>query len=50
MTQDIRRERPAVQAERSLPLEKSLIGWSLATGIVFLFILAVINHYVPATF
>ncbi len=50
MADDIRRELNNAKAEPLLPVEKKLIGWSLATGVVFLFILAVINHFVPASF
>jgi hypothetical protein len=32
------------QAEPLLPIEKKLIGWSLAIGLVLLVVLAAINH------
>jgi hypothetical protein len=38
------------QYEPLLPIEKKLIGWSLGIGIVLLVGLAVLNHFVPATF
>jgi hypothetical protein len=51
MTQlDIRREFESAPVEPLLPVEKKLIGWSLGTGLVLLIILAVVNHYVPASF
>jgi hypothetical protein len=37
-------------AEPLLPIEKKLIAWSLGTGIVLLVVLALINHFFPATF
>jgi hypothetical protein len=47
---DIRREFETVPVEPLLPIEKKLIGWSLATGIVLLIILTIINRYVPVGF
>ena len=38
------------QVEPLLPIEKKLIGWSLGIGIVLLVALAILNHFVPATF
>jgi putative exporter of polyketide antibiotics len=38
------------QSEPLLPIEKKLIGWSLGIGIVLLVVLAVFNHFAPATF
>ena len=38
------------QVEPLLPIEKKLIGWSLCIGIVLLVALAILNHFVPATF
>jgi hypothetical protein len=38
------------QYEPLLPIEKKLVGWSLGIGIVLLVGLAVLNHFVPATF
>jgi hypothetical protein len=51
MTQpDIRRELATAPVEPLLPIEKKLIGWSLSIGLVLLAALALLNHYVPATF
>jgi hypothetical protein len=51
MTQpDIRRELANAPVEPLLPIEKKLIGWSLSIGLVLLAALALLNHYVPATF
>ena len=36
--------------EPLLPIEKKLIGWSLTIGLVLLVGLAVVNHFMPATF
>jgi len=36
--------------EPLLPVEKKLIGWSLGTGLVLLVVLAVVNHFIPASF
>ena len=36
--------------EPLLPIEKKLIGWSLGTGLVLLVVLAVVNHFIPASF
>jgi hypothetical protein len=47
---DIRKELDAAAAEPLLPIEKRLIGWSLGIGVALLIVLAVINHYMPATF
>ncbi|MGO9361146.1 MAG: hypothetical protein ACLP1D_26300 [Xanthobacteraceae bacterium] len=33
--------------EPLLPIEKTLIGWSLGLGIVLLILLAAVNHWVP---
>jgi hypothetical protein len=50
MTQpDIRRELENAPYEPLLPVEKKLIGWSLAIGIVLLAVLIVVNQFVPAT-
>ena len=38
------------QVEPLLSIEKKLIGWSLGIGIVLLVALAILNHFVPATF
>jgi hypothetical protein len=47
---DIRNELQNAAAEPLLPIEKKLIGWSLGTGLVLLVVLAIVNHYVPASF
>ena len=47
---DIQNELHNAAAEPLLPIEKKLIGWSLGTGLVLLVVLAIINHYVPASF
>jgi hypothetical protein len=36
--------------EPLLPIEKKLIGWSLTVGVVLLVGLAILNHFIPATF
>lgn len=35
--------------EPLLPIEKKLIGWSLGIGLALLILLALANHYFPAT-
>ncbi len=51
MTQvDIREEVNRAAVEPLLPIEKKLIGWSLAVGVVLLVGLAILNHFIPATF
>ncbi len=47
---DIRRELEKAAYEPLLPVEKKLIGWSLGTGLVLLVVLAVVNHFIPASF
>ena len=47
---DIREELRNAPVEPLLPIEKKLIGWSLATGIVLLIILILVNRYVPVGF
>jgi hypothetical protein len=47
---DIRRELQHAPVEPLLPIEKKLIGWSLGIGLVLLAVLALVNHFVPATF
>jgi hypothetical protein len=47
---DIRTELERAAPELLLPVEKKLIGFSLGIGLVLLVVLAVINHFVPATF
>ncbi len=51
MTQvDIREEVNRAAVEPLLPIEKKLIGWSLTVGVVLLVGLAILNHFIPATF
>jgi hypothetical protein len=47
---NIQEELNRAQVEPLLPIEKKLIGWSLGIGIVLLVGLAILNHFVPATF
>jgi len=47
---DIRNELRGAPVEPLLPIEKKLIGWSLTIGLVLLVGLALLNHFVPATF
>jgi hypothetical protein len=47
---DLREELRSATAEPFLPIEKKLVGWSLGIGIVLLVALALLNHFVPATF
>ncbi len=47
---DIRDELRRAPVEPLLPIEKKLIGWSLTIGLVLLIGLAVLNHFLPATF
>jgi hypothetical protein len=46
---DIRKELAKAAAEPLLPIEKKLIGWSLALGIALLTILAILARVVPVT-
>ena len=51
MTQsDLRDELRNSPVEPLLPIEKKLIGWSLTIGLVLLVVLAVVNHFFPASF
>jgi hypothetical protein len=34
--------------EPLLPIEKKLIAWSLALGVILLIVLSVVNHLLPA--
>ncbi|HXW72631.1 MAG TPA: hypothetical protein VEK34_14595 [Methylocella sp.] len=45
---DLRDELGKMEAEPLLPIEKKLIGWSLAVGVTLLIILAAVNHFFPA--
>ena len=47
---DLREELRRAPAEPVLPIEKKLIAWSLTIGLVLLLGLALLNHFVPATF
>jgi hypothetical protein len=47
---NLREELNRAPVEPLLPIEKKLIGWSLTIGIVLLVGLAVLNHFIPATF
>jgi hypothetical protein len=47
---DIRTELQKAPHEPLLPIEKKLIGWSLGIGLVLLVVLAVVNHFIPASF
>ena len=47
---DLREELDRAAVEPLLPIEKRLIGWSLSIGLVLLVGLAVLNHFIPATF
>jgi hypothetical protein len=47
---DLREELRNAPAEPLLPVEKKLIAWSLSIGLVLLVGLAVLNHFIPATF
>ena len=47
---DIRHELQNAAAEPLSADRKKLIGWSLGTGLVLLVVLAIVNHYVPASF
>jgi hypothetical protein len=46
---NIGKELRSAAVEPLLPIEKQLIGWSLAIGITLLVVLAVINHLFPAS-
>jgi len=50
MEPQLREELAKMPVEPLLPIEKKLIGWSLGTGLALLVALAIINHYVPASF
>jgi hypothetical protein len=44
---DIEREMQKMHAEPLLPIEKTLIVWSLATGIALLAVLMLFNKFFP---
>ncbi len=46
--QELRDELKA-PAEPLLPIEKTLIGWSLGIGVTLLVLLAIINHFLPVS-
>jgi hypothetical protein len=46
---DIRKELANAAVEPLLPIEKKLIGWSLALGIALLTILAILARVAPVT-
>ena len=46
----IQQELKRAPSEPLLPVEKKLIGWSLGIGVVLLVVLALFNHFAPATF
>jgi hypothetical protein len=45
---DYRNELRTAHAEPLLPIEKTLISWSLGIGLALLVVLALVNHFVPA--
>jgi putative exporter of polyketide antibiotics len=47
MAKDLEREMQGTHAEPLLPIEKTLITWSLGIGIVLLVVLALFNKYFP---
>jgi hypothetical protein len=47
---NLRDELRSAAVEPLLPIEKKLIGWSLTVGLVLLVVLAVVNHFFPASF
>ena len=47
---DIPTEPQQAELEPLLPVEKKLIRFSLGTGLVLLVVLAVVNHFIPASF
>ncbi len=46
---NLRSELNKTEAEPLLPIEKKLIGWSLGIGVTLLILLAIVNHFLPAT-
>ncbi len=48
-TEAVKKELETAEIEPLLPIEKKLIGWSLGTGLVLLALLAIVNHFVPAS-
>jgi hypothetical protein len=47
---NLRDELRNATVEPLLPIEKKLIAWSLGIGLVLLVVLAVVNHFFPASF
>ena len=45
LQQELRKASP----EPLLPIEKKLIGWSLAIGVALLLVLLLVSHFVPAS-
>jgi hypothetical protein len=47
---EIQRElQRAAAVEPLLPIEKKLIGWSLGIGLVLLFVLLLVNQFLPVS-
>jgi len=46
---DLKRELQNAPAEPLLPVEKKLIGWSLAIGLALLAVLVLVSRFVPAS-
>jgi hypothetical protein len=46
---NLRDELGRAEVEPLLPIEKKLIGWSLAIGLLLLVGLALLNHFAPVT-
>jgi hypothetical protein len=44
-TQDLRK----AEADPWLPVESKLIGWSIGIGVGLLAVLAIVNHFFPAS-
>jgi hypothetical protein len=44
---DLRAELRKTEVEPLLPIEKKLIGWSLAIGVGLLVVLAILNQFLP---
>jgi putative exporter of polyketide antibiotics len=47
MSKELEREMQTSHAEPLLPIEKTLITWSLGIGILLLVVLALFNKYFP---
>ena len=46
---DLKRELQNAPAEPLLPVEKKLIGWSLAIGLALLAVLVLVSRFAPAS-